>query len=115
MGRMTDVITPAIERRRARMARALGLHDEVLLIGAGEPIPLPEGTDQTYPFRAHSEYFYLVGMECPGAVLAFDPRLGPRRASRLRSRRRARRRRAHARAKCDGIDGSRRCRLGVVR
>ena len=52
----------------------MGLSDELLLIGAGEPIPLPDGSDQTYPFRAHSEYYYLTGIDSPGGVLAFDPR-----------------------------------------
>src|SRR5688572_33496504 len=67
-----------LDTRRARIAAALPLDDAVLVVGAGEPIPLPEGSDQTYPFRAHAEYFYLAGRECPGAVLAFDPRIGPR-------------------------------------
>src|SRR5882672_402438 len=59
--------------RRTRVAAALELGDALLLIGAGEPIPLPEGTDQTFPFRSHSEYFYLAGQECAGGVIAFDP------------------------------------------
>jgi len=62
--------------RRARLAAALPLGDALLLVGAGEPIPLPEGTDQTYPFRAHAEYFYLTDIECPGGVVVFDPRDG---------------------------------------
>ena len=37
-------------------------------------MPLPEGSDQSYPFRAHSEYYYLTGINQPGGVLAFDPR-----------------------------------------
>ena len=63
--------------RRARVARALPLEREVVLVGAGRPVPLPENTDQTYPFRAHTEYYYLAGLECPGAVLAYDPLEGP--------------------------------------
>ncbi len=62
--------------RRGRLARVLDPGDAVLLIGAGEPVPLPEGTDQTYPFRAHAEYFYVSALECPGGVVAFDPRDG---------------------------------------
>ncbi|HWA88091.1 MAG TPA: aminopeptidase P N-terminal domain-containing protein [Opitutus sp.] len=62
--------------RRARIAAALELGDALLLVGAGEPVPLPGGADQTYPFRAHSEYYYLAALECPGAVVAFDPRDG---------------------------------------
>src|ERR1700758_80644 len=64
---------PLAERRR-RVAEALGLRDEILLIGAGEPIPLADGSDQTYPFLAHPEYHYLTGIDAPGGVLAFDPR-----------------------------------------
>ena len=59
-----------LQSRRARVARELALTDEILLIGAGEPVPLPENTDQQYPFRAHSEYFYLASIECPGGVVA---------------------------------------------
>ncbi len=65
---------PDLSERRARVAEALALApDELLLVGAGEPVPLPEETDQTYPFRAHSEYLYLTGINQPGGVLAFDP------------------------------------------
>lgn len=62
--------------RRARIAAALDLGDALLLVGAGEPIPLPEGSDQAYPFRSHAEYYYLAAQECPGGVIAFDPRDG---------------------------------------
>jgi Xaa-Pro aminopeptidase len=64
----------AFIERRNRVATALGLKNELLLIGAGQPIPLPENTDQAYPFRSHSEYFYLTGNNSPGGVLAFDPK-----------------------------------------
>lgn len=67
---------PDFAERRARVADALDLDDEILLVGAGEPVPLPEGTDQTYPFRAHTEYFYLTGIDSPGGVVAFDPKDG---------------------------------------
>ncbi len=62
--------------RRARIAAALSLGDAVLLVGAGEPVPLPEGSDQTYPFRSHAEYYYLTAQECPGGVVAYDPHDG---------------------------------------
>ena len=72
------VLDPAIlSARRARVAKALELTTEILLVGAGEPVPLPEGTDQQYPYRAHTEYYYLTGLECPGGVVAFDPKKGP--------------------------------------
>ena len=60
--------------RRARVAAALPLEDALFIVGAGEPVPLPEGSDQCYPFRAHAEYYYLAGFECAGGVVAFDPR-----------------------------------------
>ena len=73
--RFLFVDNPFSERRN-RVASALGLTNELLLIGAGHPIALPENTDQTYPFRSHSEYFYLTGSNSPGGVLAFDPKDG---------------------------------------
>ncbi len=71
-------MTDFLSARRIRVASALApdLGDALLLVGAGEPIPLPENTDQTYPFCSHAEYFYLAAQECPGGVLAFDPRDG---------------------------------------
>ena len=69
-------MTNLLDSRRARVASALPLGDGVLLLGAGEPIPLPEGSDQMHEFRAHAEYLYLAGMECGGGVLAFDAREG---------------------------------------
>ena len=59
--------------RRQRVAPALELREELLLVYAGQPIPLPEDSDQTYPFSAHADYYYLTGLDCPGGVLAYDP------------------------------------------
>jgi Xaa-Pro aminopeptidase len=69
-------IGPYLEQRRARAAAAWKERDEVVLIHAGTPIPIPGGADQTYPFLAHAEYFWLVDRETPGGVLAFDPAEG---------------------------------------
>jgi Xaa-Pro aminopeptidase len=71
------MIPAFLAQRRARLAAALPLGDAVLIVNAGDPIPLPEGSDQTYPFRAHSEYVYVAGFECAGGVVVFDPRDGP--------------------------------------
>lgn len=61
--------------RRERIARALGLVDEILLIGAGQPIPKPEASDQHLPFIAHQEYYYLTGhTDAFGGILAYDPK-----------------------------------------
>lgn len=62
-----------LARRRTRLAAALELGDSLLLVGAGLPVPLPEGTDQTYPFRSHAEYYYVAAQECAGGAVAFDP------------------------------------------
>jgi Xaa-Pro aminopeptidase len=53
-----------------------GLTPEVVVIGAGDPIPIPGRGDVTYPFRAHSDYYYLTDRDRPGGVLAFDPQEG---------------------------------------
>lgn len=62
-----------LERRRVATAVAWDLHDGVVLVAAGDEIPVPGRGDRTYPFRAHSEYLYLTDRERPGGVLAFDP------------------------------------------
>ncbi|HUG10943.1 MAG TPA: M24 family metallopeptidase [Opitutaceae bacterium] len=63
--------------RSARFASQLNLDNALLLIGAGEPISIPGGADQTYPFIAHAEYFALTDLNIPGAVLAYDHADGP--------------------------------------
>jgi Xaa-Pro aminopeptidase len=72
----TEDIARQLERRRAAAAASWNLGEEVVLIGAGEPVSVPGRYDLTYPFRAHSEYFYATDRERPGGVLAFDPREG---------------------------------------
>lgn len=67
---------PYLEERRRRAAQAFQLTDEIVLIAAGEPIGIPGGADQTYPFRPHTEYFWLADRERPGCILAFDPQEG---------------------------------------
>jgi Xaa-Pro aminopeptidase len=63
--------------RRQRIASALQLDDELLLIGSGSPLPKPEISDIHLPFIAHQEYYYLTGhADSPGAILAYDPRDG---------------------------------------
>ena len=65
-----------MEARRKRVAKAWGLRDEIVLIGAGDRILIPGTGDQHYPYRSHPEYYYLTDRECPGAVLAYDPQEG---------------------------------------
>ena len=69
-------IEQALGRRRDAAIAEWGLVDEVVLVGAGEPIGVPGRGDRTYPFHAHSEYYYLTDRNRPGGVLAFDPHDG---------------------------------------
>lgn len=71
----TDIASQ-IDRRRRAVAERWDLGTEAVLIGAGEPIPVPGRGDRAYPFRAHSEYFYLTDRERAGGVLAFDAEEG---------------------------------------
>src|ERR671926_516570 len=66
-------IAVQLERRRRAAVERWQLDDQVVLVGAGDRIPVPGRGDLTYPFRAHSEYLYLTDRERPGGVLAFDP------------------------------------------
>ena len=73
---MGDPIDAQLRRRRDAAAEAWGLDDGLVLVGAGDPISIPGRGDPTYPYRAHSEYFYLTDRNRPGGVLAFDPQSG---------------------------------------
>lgn len=69
-------MTPHVAARRERVASAFDSKDEIVLIGAGDRILIPGSGDQHYPFTSHPEYYYLTDRECPGAVLAYDPKEG---------------------------------------
>jgi Xaa-Pro aminopeptidase len=69
-------VAAQLGRRRAAAADAWRLTDEIVLIGAGAQIPVPGRGDLTYPFRAHSDYYYLTDRDRPGGVLVFDPHEG---------------------------------------
>jgi Xaa-Pro aminopeptidase len=66
-------IAAQLQRRRTAAADVWQLRDEVVLVGAGEPIHVPGRADITYPFVAHSEYYWLTDRNRPGGVLGFDP------------------------------------------
>src|ERR687892_708405 len=68
-----DDVTAQLERRRKAAAERWDLTHELVLVGAGDGIPVPGRGDRTYPFRAHSEYLYLTDRERPGGVLAYAP------------------------------------------
>jgi hypothetical protein len=62
-----------LDRRRRAAAARWNLDNEIVLIGCGEPVPVPGRGARTYAFRSHSEYLYLTDRERAGGVLAFDP------------------------------------------
>lgn len=68
--------TPNLTARRDRLAKALDLKDELVLVAAGESIGIPGGQDQTFPFLSHGDYYYLTARECEGGLVAFDPKSG---------------------------------------
>ena len=71
-----DAVTKAIERRRRAIEAEWNELGAVVLICAGDPIPIPGRADRVYPFLAHSEYFYLTDRQRPGAILTYDPEEG---------------------------------------
>lgn len=44
------------------------------MVGSGQPVPLPENSDQTYPFFSHAEYAYLTDDDGIDGVITYDPR-----------------------------------------
>lgn len=62
--------------RRRRAAEALRQLDAVVLVGAGLPIGLPGGQDQTYDFLPHPDYRWLSGRDMPDGIMAWDSRDG---------------------------------------
>jgi Xaa-Pro aminopeptidase len=71
--RGTADIAQALARRRTAAAGAWDVGDAVVLVQAGDELPVPGRGDRAYPFRAHAEYLYLTDRERPGGVLAFAP------------------------------------------
>jgi Xaa-Pro aminopeptidase len=61
-----------IRARRARLERVLDIGSAILVVGAGSPIGVPGGHDQTHPWRAHPEYAWLTGENRPGSVIAWS-------------------------------------------
>ena len=70
---MIEMTSAFLERRRAATAATWNLDSGVVLVVAGDEIPVPGRGDRAYPFRAHSEYLYLADRERPGGVLAYAP------------------------------------------
>ncbi len=68
-----QAVAEQLARRRRAAESRWNLTRELVLIGSGNPIPVPGRGDRTYAFRSHSEYLYLTDRERLGGVLAFDP------------------------------------------
>jgi len=64
-----------IEQRRRRVAELADLTDQIVLVDAGVPIPIP-GTDQYHHSRAHPDFRYLADADIVGATLAHDSSTG---------------------------------------
>jgi Xaa-Pro aminopeptidase len=70
---VAEDIAAQLERRRREAADRWALSDQVVVVGAGSPVPVPGRADRIYPCRSHSEYLYLTDRERPEGVLVFDP------------------------------------------
>lgn len=71
----SSTLSEHLQKRWDRASRALveaGAGDTLVLVGSGEPIPVPGGLDREHPFGAHPHYFWLCEQDCPGAVMAWD-------------------------------------------
>lgn len=65
-----------VHDRRLRAAAAWNLTDEIVLVGAGQPINKPGGFDQCFAFQVHPQYRWLAEAKRASSVLAFDLREG---------------------------------------
>ena len=65
-----------LDRRRKRAACVFGDDPPIVLFGAGKPVQIPGGQDQTYPFIPYPEYYWLTGSRRWGGVLVYDPQDG---------------------------------------
>ena len=65
---MADGQGPFIDRRQ-RLAEALG--DAIAVIPGGTEVR--RNNDVHYPFRQHSDFFFLTGFDEPDAVAVFNP------------------------------------------
>ena len=59
-----------LQRRRSRLMAAIGPNGVAIVFGNTE---VPRNGDTHYPFRQHSDFFYLTGFNEPNAVLVLAP------------------------------------------
>jgi Xaa-Pro aminopeptidase len=72
----TSALQAAAASRRDAVAASWNTLGRPVLVAAGEPISIPGGADQVYPFKAHPQYRWLSEQARPGSVMAFDPERG---------------------------------------
>jgi len=64
------------EARQARAAEAWNLSNEVVVVGAGDPVGRPGYHDQCYDYVPHTEYRWLTDCRREGGIVAYDPKSG---------------------------------------
>ncbi|MBS1707502.1 MAG: M24 family metallopeptidase [Armatimonadetes bacterium] len=64
------------EARQAKAAAAWNLTNEIVVVGAGDPIGIPGGHDQCFPYKPHHEYRWLTDCKREGGIVAYDPKSG---------------------------------------
>lgn len=69
---MTAFDAQTIQVRQARLASLLSSFQGVVLVAAGEPVSIPGGHDQTFPWVPHPDYYWLTGSRRAGGIIAFD-------------------------------------------
>ena len=65
-----------VHARQGRLASLLSAYGVVVVVAAGEPVPIPGGHDQTFPWVPHPDYYWLSGSRRAGGMMAFDPSEG---------------------------------------
>lgn len=63
----------SLAKRQQQAANALSDVPATILVMAGEPIGIPGGHDQTYPFIVHPEYYWLTGSRRWGGAMLLEP------------------------------------------
>jgi Xaa-Pro aminopeptidase len=65
-----------IVARQQKVALLLSSVQAVVLVAAGDPVSIPGGHDQTFPWVPHPDYYWLSGSRRAGGVIAFEPSEG---------------------------------------
>lgn len=76
IGQPPSELRRAVSARRHRVEKAWQDFPHSVLVPAGRPIAIPGRLGETYPFKSHSNYLYLTGLNDPGGVLVRDEQEG---------------------------------------